>query len=215
MKKYYKLTTQDCKTRVGCYNETQWKLGRLVRAFGNSTELCTDGWIHCYTSPLIAIIRNPADADIKNPRLWLFEPEFGTSIKEERLKVGVRAGKITKELPVPKITNIQKVAFSILCAKCVCKNEEWNIWADRWLDNIDRSSCAAAADAVYAAAYAVADAAAYAAAADAANAAYAVADAATAAYTAAAAASAATAAATADAIIVLDFDAIAKEAMKY
>ena len=204
MKKYYKLTTQDCKTRVGCYNETQWKLGRLVRAFGNSTELCTDGWIHCYTSPLIAIIRNPADADIKNPRLWLFEPEFGTSIKEERLKVGVRAGKITKELPVPKITNIQKVAFAILCAKCVCKNEEWNIWADRWLDNIDRSRCAAAT-AAYTAAVAVADAVAYAAA----TAAYTAATA----YTAAAAADAAAYAA--DAIIVLDFDAIAKEAMKY
>ena len=204
MKKYYKLTTQDCKTRVGCYNETQWKLGRLVRASGDiSDHLCTNGWIHCYTSPLIAILCNPADANIKNPRLWLFKPEFGTSIKEEGLKVGVRAGKITKELPVPKITNIQKVAFAILCAKCVCKNEEWNIWADRWLDNIDRSSCAAAT-AAYTAAVA-ADAAAYAAA--------------TAAYTAAAAyaayAAADAAAYAADAIIVLDFDAIAKEAMKY
>lgn len=213
MKRYYKLTTQDCKTRVGYPNETQWKLGRLVRASGDGFGLCTDGWIHCYTSPLIAVIRNCRDAQIPNPRLWLFKPEFGTTIIDKPLKSGVRAGKITKELSLPTISITQMVAFAILCVKHVYKNEEWNVWADNWLSNKDRSK--ATAYTAKAATYAnAADAATYAASTYAAT--YATTYAAAADVDAVAAGAAADAASAANNIDkTIDFNLLAEEAMKY
>ena len=132
----YKLTNQNMQT----YNGFQWKLGEWQEAQGSSEkDLCTDGWLHCYDSPLLAILQNPRHADIKNPRLW--EVEVAGDFKNDKgLKCGYRKMRLVKEIKVPKITTEQKIKYAILCAKQVYLEKKWNIWADNWLSNINRTA---------------------------------------------------------------------------
>jgi len=218
----FKLTTQEGKT----HNETQWGENVTHEATGDIKQgLCSDAWIHAYTHPLLAVLMNPVHADIENPILW--EGKGEGEAKFEPLKCGFRKFTTLKKIPLPEVTDVQKVAFGILCAKEVYKDSSWNQWADKWLSGEDRtkSSANAAADAAaYAAAaadvvayyaanaadaYAASDAASSAARA-AANAAYAAANAADA-YAASDAASSAASKATGK---ELDFVSIALKAME-
>ena len=167
MMPYYKLTDAKGQTHGG----TQWGPGVRHEATGDGKRLCSDGWIHCYPDKYLAVLRNPCDAQFKNPQCWLFEPEGESLI--ESLKCGFQAGTTVKRVPLPRFTTNQKVVFAILCAKASPDwqgKAAWNTWADKWLSGEDRT----AADAAYAAAYAsaaYASAAAYAGAARAAGAA--------------------------------------------
>ena len=146
----FKLTTQEGKT----HNETQWGENVTHEATGDIKQgLCSDAWIHAYTHPLLAVLMNPVHADIENPILW--EGKGEGEAKFEPLKCGFRKFTTLKKIPLPEVTDVQKVAFGILCAKEVYKDSSWNQWADKWLSGEDRtkSSANAAADA---AAYAAA-----------------------------------------------------------
>jgi len=171
--KAYKLTDQNGKTK----NNTQWGPNITHSSTGNDKSLCSNGWIHFYKDPLIAVLMNPSHADFKSPKLWECETD-GEHLHEE-LKSGCKTLTTIKEIPVPEISLTQKIAFGILCVKEIFNDEKWNLWADKWLSGEDRSERSANI-AAYAAAVYAADAAAYAA--DAA--AYAAVAAVTAAYTA-------------------------------
>ena len=206
----YKLTNQNLQT----YNGFQWEIGKKVTTSGEG-NLCSDGWLHFYHTPELAVLLNPIHANIGSPRL--FEVEVGeTCLDDKGLKGGTTEMTLIKELELPVISLTQKIAFGILCAKEIYKDQKWNEWADNWLTGKDRTRKSAADAAAYAAtaAYAAAAAAAYAAAAAAyaaADAAYAAADAAAA--DAAAADAAAAYAATAAAI--LDLQIIVQKALQY
>lgn len=145
----YKLTTQDNKTRKGHYNETTW--GEGVSHFGTGEgNLCGPGWIHAYTSPLLAVLMNPVHANIGNPKLW--EAEGEVVLSDRGLKVGCRTLTTVREIPLPEVTITQRIAFAILCTKEVCKDAAWNAWANKWLSGEDRSeksALRAAKDAFY------------------------------------------------------------------
>ena len=144
--KCYKLTDQNGQT----YNNTQWGENVSHSAYGESgQELCSDGWIHFYTHPLLAILLNPIHANFNSPRLW--EAESSGDELHEPLKSGSRTLTTLKEIPLPKISLNQKVAFGILCAKEVCTDKGWNAWADKWLSGEDRTK-----ESAYSAAYAAA-----------------------------------------------------------
>jgi len=203
-----KLTDANDRTYGGC----QWGKGVEHEAPGEG-DLCTAGWIHVYTHPLLAILLNPIHGNFKHPHLWECEV-LGKHMTDRGLKEGWQKVKMTKRLRKPRITLTQKQRFAILCGKAVYKEERWNKWADKWLSGEDRSRIAASAASAHSAASAYA-AAAYAASAVAyaAYAVYAAYDAASAvAYAAASAAYAASAAASAAAYI--DLIAIAEEAMR-
>lgn len=152
MKKYYKLTDQKMQT----HNGFQWKIGVWKKAEGKKTNyLCSSGWLHCYESPLLAILHNPIHANIKNPRL--FEVKIkGDMSKDNKMKCGFREMCLIKEVEIPIITKIQRIAYGILCAKTVYRVSKFVKWADRWLFNKNRTAEAANA-AAYAAVYAAAD----------------------------------------------------------
>ena len=59
MTKLYKLTDQNHQTR----NNTKWGAGVTHTASGQG-DLCTAGWLHAYTSPLLAVLLNPIHANI-------------------------------------------------------------------------------------------------------------------------------------------------------
>ena len=157
--KAYKLTDKNGQTR----SQTQWGPGVSHSAKGDCGQpLCSDGWMHFYTNPLIAVLMNPIHAEFKSPKLW--ECETSGEELHEALKSGCKTLTTIEEIPLPEITLNQKIAFGILCAKEVCTDEAWNQWADRWLNGEDRTKeSAAASDAAainasaYAASYAAAD----------------------------------------------------------
>jgi len=143
----YKLTTQDRKTRAGCWNECVWGPGVSHSGTGKG-ELCGPGFIHAYTHPLLAVLLNPIHADLSDPLLWEAEGEV---VKAGcGLKVGCVTLTTVRPLPVPSVTTEQRVRFAVLCAKRVYTDPNWNKWADRWLSGEDRSG-SAAFDAIYAA----------------------------------------------------------------
>jgi len=133
MKIRYKLTTQSLITHYGC----QWKLKEWKETSGDGF-LCTDGWLHCYSNPLLAILLNPIHANISNPKLFKVEVD-GKTKNDRGLKEGWSSMRLVKELEVPEINVIQRIAFGILCALEVCKNENFVTWANNWLNGKDRT----------------------------------------------------------------------------
>lgn len=139
MKVIYKLTDEKVQTK----GRTQWGEGVTHRAKGGHTEnLCTDGWIHAYESPLLAVLLNPMHANFNPARLWEAEGEIGA--REGQLKVGCRWLTTVKEIPLPVITGEQKRRFAILCALEVYHGKYFVDWANEWLSGRDRSVRAAA-----------------------------------------------------------------------
>lgn len=135
----YKLTDANGRTHGG----TQWGPGVTHEATGAaSQDLCTDGWIHAYERPLLAVLLNPIHANFISPRLWEAEGEIGK--REGQLKCGCRSLTTVHEIPLPKITTMQRVAFAIYCGLAVCKDEKWIKWANDWLSGKDRTAAAAA-----------------------------------------------------------------------
>ena len=214
----YKLTKQDLTT----YNGFQWTIGEWKETSGEG-ELCTSGWLHCYTNPLLAILLNPIHARISNPKLFEIEVD-GKCLTDYGLKEGWTKMKLVKEIAIPEITNIQKVAFAILCALEVYHDEKFVEWANNWLNGKDRSRDSANAAAYAANADFSADAAYYASLA-AANAAFSADDAYCTAFAANYAsyvanyasyvADAADAASTAAASTAIDLIKLAEKAMEY
>jgi pyruvate/2-oxoglutarate dehydrogenase complex dihydrolipoamide acyltransferase (E2) component len=202
-KQVFKLTNQALQT----HNNFQWTLNRWCEAPGTG-ELCTNGWLHWYHSPELALFLNPIHANIDNPRLFVAEAS-GAMRDDNGLKGGSTKLRIVQEIQYVAPTTEQRVKFTILCASAVYRDKSFIKWANGWLDGSDRSC--GAADKAYWAAAAAARAAAAAAAARAA-AAYAAADAAAADAAVARAARAAYYAAKAG--INLDLAAIAKLAME-
>ena len=148
----FKLTDKFSRTK---YN-TQWGNNVSHAAKGDGKELCSNGWIHYYTHPLIAVLMNPIHADFTYPKLW--EAEASGEVINKPLKSGCKTLRTIKEIPLPEISRVQRIAFGILCAKEVYDDEAWNSWADKWLSGDDRSKesayAADAANAADAAAYA-------------------------------------------------------------
>ncbi len=212
--KAYKLTDENNQT----YGGTQWGENVTHHAKGDHPSLCSSSWIHFYVDPLLAVLRNPTDANFENPNLW--ECETAGEHKHETLKSGCKTLTTIKQLPLPQMSTKQRVRCAVRIAmlvmnkwkSCTEENAVWRVWAEEYLISANTTAAKAAADAAYAAnaaanaayaayaaANAAANAAAYAAANAAANAANAAANAAYAAYAADAAGAAADAAGAADA----------------
>ena len=176
----YKLTTQGMAT----HNGHTWVVGEKQTITIAGEELCTEQVLHYYDSPELAVLFNPIHANIIYPRLWQVECD---QVAHDGLKGGAKWMVLERELPLPKITLDQSVAFSIYCARDIAKyaDPKWLVWATDWLAGTDRSVnvAASAANAATVAANAAASAAN--AAANAANAANAAASAANAAASAA------------------------------
>ena len=148
MTRLYKLTDAAGRTR----NNTQWGPGVTHSGTGTG-DLCSEGWIHAYTHPLLAVLLNPIHANFAEPRLW--EAEGDVALDDRGLKVGCKTLTTLREAPVPAVTLEQRVRFGILCARKVCADPTWLTWAERWLSGEDRSKENARVAAVVIAAHAI------------------------------------------------------------
>ena len=122
----------------------EWKLGVKVTASGIQ-GLCTNGWLHGYEHPLLAIFHNPIHANYPHPRLFEAETTDEKPLRDGFLKLGVRNLTLIKEILVPEVSLEQKVAYGILCAKEVYPAATWQQWANDWLSRGGRSERLAAA----------------------------------------------------------------------
>ena len=140
----YKLTDKNMKTRAGMSGETQWVLGEWHEAPGMGA-LCSAGWLHCYETALLAVLRNPADANYDDhPRLFVCEVAGAEKI--EPLKRGYARMRLLREIPIPKLTTEQRVIFAIFCAiESGVENEDWLAWATHYVSGEDGSHTANAA----------------------------------------------------------------------
>src|SRR6266496_3568750 len=126
METLYKLTDENMQTFRGF----QWELGeeQIVPGMG---ELCSTGWLHAYTDPLLAVLLNPMHARIANPRLFRCQGEVGKT--DHGLKVGCVRLTLAEEMPLPVVTTEQRVKFAILCALSVYHEATFAAWANAWL----------------------------------------------------------------------------------
>lgn len=134
--KAYKLTDENGVTFGG----TKWGEGVMHEANGLG-ELCGPGWLHYYDDPVLAVMLNPLHADFGNPLLWEAEAE-GQIKSDNGLKFGCTKLTTVKRIDLPAVTTTQRVRFAILCAKQVCIDPAWNVWADKWLSREDRAEAA-------------------------------------------------------------------------
>ena len=144
--KRYKLTTKDVTTHKGY----KWEVGveQVITTPGN--KLCSPEVFHFYDSPEIALLMNPAHANIENPVVWEVKCD---EVAHDGTKGGAKRMTLVKRVPAPKFTRNQRTAFAIKTALAVYKNKAFVTWANDWLSGIDRSKGAAyAANAANAAA---------------------------------------------------------------
>jgi len=146
-----KLTTQNLTT----FDGFQWTPGEWVETSGQG-DLCSSGWIHAYTHPLLASLLNPIHADIRNPILFAIEAE-GARKNDHGLKVGFTRMRLMQELDLPVLTPEQRIAFGIYCALEVYSEPSFVAWAQCWLGGSDRSPETAWAPSAAAAARAAAE----------------------------------------------------------
>jgi hypothetical protein len=156
--KLYKLTDENDRTR----NNTQWGEGVSHSGTGEG-EMCSEGWIHAYRDPILAVLMNPVHGDFSSPHLWEAK---GRVSKDDGTKVGCKTLTTTRRLDIPVVTMEQRIRFGILCAKQVCDAPGWLAWAVGWLTGKDRCersawvvACAARWEPERAAAHAAGDAA--------------------------------------------------------
>lgn len=140
----YKMTDGNMQTRGGF----QWALHEPRTAPGGG-PLYTEAWLHAYTDPLVGAFLAPVYSSFERPRLFRGEGEIGAT--DHGLIVGCTRAVLHEELPVPVVTNSQRVRFAILCAWEVCEDPTWRAWAEKWLAGEDRSMKAAEAAAAWAA----------------------------------------------------------------
>jgi hypothetical protein len=145
----YKFTSSNKTT----YNNCKWILNRWKKTDGIG-KLCGPGWLHCYDDPLLAELHNPVHGEYpKDALLWKVEVD-GKELRDGQMKCGWTKMQLVKQIKRKYPTDIQRIAYGILCAKAVYKDKQWNKWANDWLSGKDRSEKAAyaayAADAAYA-----------------------------------------------------------------
>jgi len=140
--KLYKLTDEKNQT----WDKCQWGKNVTHKASGKG-GLCSEGWIHAYEHPLLAVLHNPihGNYDPETMHLWECKTTDKNPKRDGQLKLGVRNLTTKKQIPLPAINITQRIAYGILCAKKVYHEKSWNKWADNWLSGKDRAEASAAA----------------------------------------------------------------------
>ena len=135
--KLYKLTDENDRTRDGC----QWGHGVCIETSGIG-DLCSGGWTHWYSDPLLAVLLNPVNSklDLSTAHLWEGH-DGGGEIKSDRgLKYGCSRGTTIHRVELPVVTTEQHIRFGLGAAWAVTPDLAWRKWATDWLTGEDRSA---------------------------------------------------------------------------
>lgn len=134
-----KLTKPDRTTFRGFL----WTPGKWVETSGHG-PLCTDGWIHIYEHPTLAVVFNPIHANFHEPIAWRIEIG-GSRLNDHGIKTGVSRCRLIEEIDLPKISLMARVRWVIELSLLLPQNPTYTTWAQRWIKGEDRSFVAAEA----------------------------------------------------------------------
>ena len=123
--------------------ELTWTADLHTNTLEKGTHLCASPLFHAHEHPLIAVLMNPIQARFNPTTMRLFVAEGEIVACEGQLKCGVFSLEIIEEIPVPVLTNEQRIRLAILSVKEVIASPVWHDWADEWLKDEDRSPEAA------------------------------------------------------------------------
>ncbi len=118
--KLYKLTDQDHMTQ----GNTKWgaNVTRRVKRVAKEPRLCSQDVLHAYKSKELALLLNPIHAGLSSPVIWEAE---GKVVAQDYGKVGVFELTTTHMIRLPKwyqdptTRKRVQVMFAILCAEAV------------------------------------------------------------------------------------------------
>ncbi len=86
-------------------------------------------------SPLVAIMLNPWHAQLEKPKmLELRFAAVAIDTSDPTISMNVR------EVAVPETTTDQKIIFALMVISAVYKNDQFNQWAEKWINGSDRSA---------------------------------------------------------------------------
>ena len=118
-----KWVSRDMTTR----NNTKWEVGvpkELPER--NNLKLCEEGLFHYFPHPLLAVMFKASSKCVNYSKLYEVKPEG--KIVEGWNKRGSTKLTLVKELEIPQITDVQLIAFGVLCALEVCKQKDFVSW---------------------------------------------------------------------------------------
>jgi len=136
--KKYKLINQDRTTRKGRSNETSWPIGEWREAVGTG-GLCSDGMLHCYDDPYLALFLNPIHASIADPIVCEVEVS-GRGESDGQFKCGYKKMRVVRDINIKAPTPEQRVEFAIWCGLLCYDDPSFDTWATKWLTGVDRSA---------------------------------------------------------------------------
>lgn len=143
-----KITDRNLETR----GRTRWLPGTSHRATGNTVLPCTDGVIHSYAHPLIAVFCDPIHGRYaRNGDARMVEVEVADDdVASDGLKCWHRGEvRCLREITKPVLTPVQRVHVAISVALDALPDAPWATayrrWATAWLDGTDRTHEAARA----------------------------------------------------------------------
>ena len=134
----YKLTDKYHMTR----GQTQWG-ENVTHQVKWSGFLCSDGCLHAYRSPELAVLMNPIHGHIQNPVLW--RARTPKILADDGTKIGMSELTTIERIPLPMPTEEQRVEFAIKVALLQYSESSYVLWAKNWLSNKDRSTLSACA----------------------------------------------------------------------
>ena len=140
----YKITDENGQTRHE-NNVCQWGEGITNSAKGNGKELCSDGFIHFYSDKYTAVFLNPIHGNYNPAQMRMFECEAEEPIIDDNLKYGTKTLTTIREIEVPTLTPEQRIEIGIRSAM----TPNFVKWAERWLDESDRTAKSKAAEAAW------------------------------------------------------------------
>ena len=129
MTRLYLITDEHDRTNDGRY----WLPGATHHVSGKG-GLFGSGWFQCYMNPLFAAFLSPISDCPENPHLWLVQGKV--EITQKGLIVGCRKLTAMRQVPLPILSNDQRIELAIAASKNAYPEEFFVSWADRQLQPI-------------------------------------------------------------------------------
>ncbi|MBI5612423.1 MAG: hypothetical protein HY942_05080 [Gammaproteobacteria bacterium] len=108
-------------------------VGKITHRIGAPNDIYFHTAALCSDSPLLAALQNPSYTASPGQRLFEIHQWEGLTDTDPP-----HVYTVVKELPLPEVTPVQKLAFAILALAEVYHEPRYRKWADKWLSGADR-----------------------------------------------------------------------------
>jgi len=118
-------------------DKSNWEIDKTYQSPGKGELHERENWFRCYDSPILAVFHSSLyESGFKKPRLFEADTMDGIINRSGQLLIGTSKIKLIKEVDLPRVTAIQKIAYMVLCML------EWypmegitSDWIPEWFEN--------------------------------------------------------------------------------